>query len=55
MPPEQVRRLTEVVSRLRPLAKDVVDAGLAAALDRRIGAEVGEHLARAGAGEAAAS
>ncbi|MGH9115427.1 MAG: MerR family transcriptional regulator [Acidimicrobiales bacterium] len=52
--PGQVRRLAEVVRRLRPLAKVVVDAGLAAALERRIGAEVGEHLARAG-GEPAAS
>jgi DNA-binding transcriptional MerR regulator len=54
--PEQIRRLAEVVRRLRPLAKEVVDAGLATALDRRISAELGEHLARAGrAGDSAAS
>jgi len=49
--PEKVRNLSEVVRRLRPLAKEVVDAGLATALDRRIGAEVGSHLARAGTSE----
>ncbi len=49
--PQQVRDLSEVVRRLRPLAKDVVDAGLAAALDRRIGVEVGSHLARAAVSE----
>jgi DNA-binding transcriptional MerR regulator len=46
--PQEVRNLSEVVRRLRPLAKEVVDAGLATALDRRIGSEVGSHLARAG-------
>jgi DNA-binding transcriptional MerR regulator len=47
--PEQVRRLSDVVSRLRPLATEVVESGLATALDRRIGAEVGQHLTSAGA------
>jgi DNA-binding transcriptional MerR regulator len=49
--PQEVRNLSEVVRRLRPLAKEVVDAGLATALDRRIGSEVGSHLARAGSPE----
>lgn len=56
MTPEQMRQLSDLVSRLRPLAKEVVDAELAAALERRIGAEVGEHLSRSlDAGEPAAS
>lgn len=49
--PQRVRNLSEVVRRLRPLAKEVVEAGLATALDRRIGAEVGSHLARAATSE----
>jgi DNA-binding transcriptional MerR regulator len=44
--PDEIRRLSAVVSRLRPLAKSVVDAGLSAALERRIGEEVGRRLTR---------
>lgn len=38
--PADLRRLDEVMDRLRPLAKQVVDAELALAMDRRLRAEV---------------
>ncbi|WP_420802469.1 MerR family transcriptional regulator [Streptomyces taklimakanensis] len=38
--PADLRRLNEVMDRLRPLAKQVVDAELALAMDRRVRAEV---------------
>jgi DNA-binding transcriptional MerR regulator len=41
-----IRRLGDLVRRLRPLAKQVVDAELALALDRHIRAELGERLSR---------
>lgn len=44
--PEDLRRLADLVNRLRPLATGVVAAALSEALERRIGAEVGVHLAR---------
>ncbi|MGI8492050.1 MAG: MerR family transcriptional regulator [Acidimicrobiales bacterium] len=46
MPAPDVRRLTEVVRRLRPLATAVVDAELGRAMERRIQAEMGTKLAR---------
>jgi hypothetical protein len=58
LPAADVPRLAELVRRLRPLARAVVDAELAHALERRIQAEVGQRLARAhaaGSGSAAAS
>jgi DNA-binding transcriptional MerR regulator len=41
-----IRRLAELVRRLRPLARQVVDAELAIAVERRITTELGEHLSR---------
>jgi DNA-binding transcriptional MerR regulator len=41
-----IRRLADLVRRLRPLARQVVDAELAIAVERRITAELGEHLSR---------
>ncbi|WP_410538213.1 MerR family transcriptional regulator [Streptomyces sp. KL2] len=38
--PEDLRRLSEVMDRLRPLAKQVVDVELALAMDRRVRAEL---------------
>jgi DNA-binding transcriptional MerR regulator len=56
LPAEKVRELSALVRGLRPLAKEVVGAGLAAALERRIGAELGRHLSRsADLGDKAAS
>jgi len=45
-PPEDIPRLTELVSRLRPLAEMVVDAELARAMDKHVRAQMGEHVTR---------
>jgi len=45
-PPEDIPRLTELVSRLRPLAEMVVDAELARAMEKHVRAQMGEHVAR---------
>lgn len=46
IPAEDVPRLTEVVQRLRPLAKEAVDAELADAMDRHVRAQLRERLER---------
>jgi DNA-binding transcriptional MerR regulator len=53
--PEEVRRLSELVQKLRPMAKAVVDTGLSEALDRRIAAEVSRQVSRVGASEQSAA
>jgi DNA-binding transcriptional MerR regulator len=44
LPPAEIGRIAEVVDQLRPLARTVVDAELARAMDRRMRAEFGEVL-----------
>ncbi len=46
IPPEEVPRLTEIVRRIRPLAKEAVDAELAEAMERHVRAELRERLER---------
>lgn len=46
LPPEDVPRLAELVRRLRPLAARVVDAELARAMESRVDAALGDHVAR---------
>lgn len=46
LPDRDVHRLTELIERLRPLAKQVVTAELAVAMERRIRAEMGERFGR---------
>ncbi len=43
---EEIPRLVELVERLRPLAKMVVDDELSRAMERQIQAQLGEHLER---------
>ena len=45
-PDDQLPRVTALIRQLRPLAKQVLDAELALALERRIQASLGERLAR---------
>jgi DNA-binding transcriptional MerR regulator len=46
LPAAEIRRLTTLVQQLRPLAKQVVDAELALALEHRIQVEIGERMGR---------
>jgi DNA-binding transcriptional MerR regulator len=46
IPAEEVPRLTDVVRRIRPLAKDAVDAELADAMERHVHAELRVRLQR---------
>ncbi|MCU4186993.1 MerR family transcriptional regulator [Acidiferrimicrobium sp. IK] len=46
IPSSDIRRLAELVRQMRPLAKSVVDAELARAMERRIQAEMGEQFIR---------
>lgn len=46
IPPENVPQLAEMIQRLRPLAQAVVDAQLARAMERHVGAVVGERVGR---------
>lgn len=46
IPTEEVPRLTEIVRRIRPLAKEAVDAELADAMERHVQAELRERLER---------
>jgi DNA-binding transcriptional MerR regulator len=46
LPPERVPDLIELVDRLRPLAKQVVESTLSAAMDRTIKERFGERLER---------
>jgi DNA-binding transcriptional MerR regulator len=46
IPASEVPRLTEIVARLRPLARQAVDAELAAAMERHAQAELRARLAR---------
>jgi len=50
IPPGDVRRLTDIVRRLRPLAGDVVEAELADAMERLVGEELRARLDRMLAG-----
>lgn len=44
LPPEQVQRVSDTMQRLRPLAKDIVDAEMSLAMERRVRAEVDAWL-----------
>jgi DNA-binding transcriptional MerR regulator len=46
IPAEDLPRLTELVTRLRPMAERVVDAELARAMDRLVAARLGESMQR---------
>ena len=46
IPAEELPRLTELVTRLRPLAERVVDAELARAMDRHVRAQLSEGIDR---------
>jgi len=46
IPAEDLPRLTELVTRLRPMAERVVDAELARAMDRFVAARLGESMER---------
>lgn len=46
IPSEEIPRLTEIVRRIRPLAKEAVDAELADAMERHVQAELRERLER---------
>lgn len=46
LPPEQMQRVSDTMQRLRPLAKDIVDAEMSLAMERRIRAEVDAWLRR---------
>ncbi|MDF2260279.1 MerR family transcriptional regulator [Streptantibioticus ferralitis] len=46
LPPGEATRLAEALDRLRPLAKNVVDAELSMAMDRRVRAELDDWLHR---------
>ena len=50
IPATEVPRLTEIVQRLRPLAKEAVDAELADAMDRHVAMELRDRLGRILAG-----
>jgi len=50
IPAAEVPRLTELVRRLRPLAKEAVDAELADAMDRHVAMELRDRLSRILAG-----
>jgi DNA-binding transcriptional MerR regulator len=50
IPADQVPRLTEIVRRLRPLAKEAVDAELADAMERHVVMELRDRLGRILAG-----
>lgn len=49
-PPADIKRLTEVVRRLRPMAEMVVDAELARAMEQQVRVRLGEHLERLSGG-----
>lgn len=46
IPASEIPRVAEVVRRLRPLAQQSVDVLLADAMERRVGAELGQRLSR---------
>jgi DNA-binding transcriptional MerR regulator len=46
IPDAEIARLTELFQRLRPLARQVVDAELGRAMERRVQATVGDRLGR---------
>ncbi|NUP40476.1 MAG: MerR family transcriptional regulator [Streptomyces sp.] len=46
LPPEQVQRVSDAMQQLRPLAKDIVDAEMSLAMERRVRAEVDAWLRR---------
>lgn len=48
LPPGEAQRIADVVERLRPVARDVVGAEFARAMERRVRAEFGEVLAQLG-------
>jgi DNA-binding transcriptional MerR regulator len=55
LPAGDLPRLTAVIQQLRPLAKQVLDAELALALERRIQAEIGDRMGRLLPGREAAT
>ncbi|KOG46250.1 MerR family transcriptional regulator [Streptomyces varsoviensis] len=40
LPPDEITRVTQTLAALRPIAKDVIDAELSLAMDRRLSAEL---------------
>ena len=50
MEPDEVQRIAESLERLRPLAKNIVDAEMALAMERRVRAEIDAWMSRHGTG-----
>lgn len=46
LPPEHVQRVSDTMQRLRPLAKDIVDAEMSLAMERRVRSEIETWLRR---------
>lgn len=52
VPPEQAQRISDTMQRLRPLAKDIVDAEMSLAMERRVRIEIDAWLRRQAAATA---
>ncbi|MBM9438757.1 MerR family transcriptional regulator [Actinacidiphila bryophytorum] len=51
VPPEQAQRISDAMQRLRPLAKDIVDAEMSLAMERRVRIEIDAWLRRQAAAQ----